>query len=318
MSLPHADEMKRAGIPASTPAGGVSMGGRRRWRRRQSGDRAEESCVSLPLPDNDSSPSASATPNEGLSGSVPSHHDIIGEPRYFWIEHSRVVPLWQQVRQVMDGLRGQVPARLYVDAAFATISVIDALITCIPGAGAALGVARNDMALNAAGLRRLSDAASFDCTLQRMVAAEISCGEQCGVAFGRLLEHNSTCLCCLSWLQRSLSLIHLLLHLLESDRAMPVRECLLRAYEGSLSRFHGLVGRTAFAVAARAFHAERRAFAESIGPDEPTVYAALSVMLPDMAAALQATEDFLVEVGVETQPAEQRCGPMATPRVALV
>ena len=40
------------------------------------------------------------------------------------------------------------------------------------------------------------------------------------------------------------------------------------------------------------------------------------VMLPDMAAALQATEDFLVEVGVETQPAEQRCGPTATPRVA--
>ena len=54
------------------------------------------------------------------------------------------------------------------------------------------------------------------------------------------------------------------------------------------------------------------------GPTSRAVYAPRFVMLPDMAAALQATEDFLVEVGVETQPAEQRCGPMATPRVALV
>lgn len=85
---------------------------------------------------------------------------------------------------------------------------------------------------------------------------------------------------------------------LESDRTLPVKECLLLGYEASLKRFHGLVGRTTFGVAARAAP-ERKSLVANLGPREEVVFARLRALLPEMLQVLDVNEAFLVDKGIE-------------------
>ena len=213
-----------------------------------------------------------------------------------WIEESDVVEHWRRVNQVTAQLGGHVPAQLYVDAALATISLLDLL-----SAHGSLSFARSDMNSNANTLRQHLEAAGADSTLQGLINAELA-GEE---PFDKLVSDGRTALCSLLWLQRALFLLQVMLSHLEADPRMPVKECLLRAYDASLKRFHGVVGRATFAVAARS-SPERRALLANLGPDEAFVFARLRAFLPDIEAVLRVNEEFLVHIGAETKHVEHK------------
>ena len=206
-----------------------------------------------------------------------------------WIAESGVGEQWHHTQQATAGLGGHVPVQAYTDAALATISVLDLL-----SMHGSLSFARSDMHSNVNTLQLHADTAGSQSTLQGLIRAELQGGEP----FEKLVADGRTALCSLLWLQRALSLLHLTLVLIESDRHLPVKDCLQLAYEANLKRFHGLVGRASFNVAARSAP-ERKAFVANLGPDEMTVFARLRSFLPDFGAVLQVNEEFLISVGAE-------------------
>ena len=92
---------------------------------------------------------------------------------------------------------------------------------------------------------------------------------------------------------------------LESDRSLPVKECLLLGYESSLKRFHGLVGRTTFGVAARAAP-ERRSLVANLGPSEEIVFSRLRALLPEMQTVLDVNDAFLIDKGIEARESSRK------------
>ena len=205
-----------------------------------------------------------------------------------WLEQSRVGEHWRLAWQSSSG--GRVSARLYVNGAFAMISIIDLL----SGLAGPLVFAKGDMNSNANTLQQLTQQASADASLQDLVEAELASG----VPVPRLISDGRTAMCSLLWLNRALRLLHVMLRTFEADRRVTVKECLLKGYEESLKPFHGLVGRTTFAVAARSAP-ERRWLIANLGRDADTVFVKLRALIDDVAKVLSAVEAFLIDKGLE-------------------
>ncbi len=203
-----------------------------------------------------------------------------------WLETSGVGEQWKKVAGATNG--GEVPAKAFADAAVTIISVFDLI--------SGMGIAKNDMLGNAKTVAALAEKAGDGATLQAMVAAELEGKSDKEVK--KLTGDGKTISCALLWLVRGLIFINVLMKVMDENREMKLKDCVLKGYEASLKPHHGMMIRGTFTVAVNAAPS-REAFIKNLGDDEASVFAQIKELLPIFENLLKTNRDFLVSKGIE-------------------
>lgn len=202
-------------------------------------------------------------------------------------------------RAVCVGPGGALPSELFVEAAYATISVFDSL-------GSAVGGCKKDMKRNAdtlhASLHKQRQPGTYAAsTLQQMVRAEVAELGVASAATGKSGSSDAATLALL-WLARFLRVLEKLLAATSADSAAPLGPCISAAYASALQPHHTWVTQSVI-VRALKFSSTREEFYGKLGADKAAAEQGVRDLLAVYSPPLAALQAFMLAEGLEKSDA---------------
>ena len=198
-------------------------------------------------------------------------------------------------RAVCVGPGGALPSELFVEAAYATISVFDSL-------GSAVGGCKKDMKRNADALhaslhKQRQPGTRAASTLQQMVRAEVAELGVASAATGKSGSSDAATLALL-WLARFLRVLEKLLAATSADSAAPLGTCISAAYASALQPHHTWVTQSVI-VRALKFSPTREEFYGRLGADKAAAEQGVRDLLAVYSPPLAALQAFMLAEGLE-------------------
>ena len=202
-------------------------------------------------------------------------------------------------RAVCVGPGGALPSELFVEAAYATISVFDSL-------GSAVGGCKKDMKRNADALhaslhKQRQPGTRAASTLQQMVRAEVAELGVASAATGKSGSSDAATLALL-WLARFLRVLEKLLAATSADSAAPLGTCISAAYASALQPHHTWVTQSVI-VRALKFSPTREEFYGRLGADKAAAEQGVRDLLAVYSPPLAALQAFMLAEGLEKSDA---------------